>query len=211
MHGKRSLLEKMWGTYEEKFAELRILYAYMYAHPGKKSLFMGGEFGQFVEWRFAEQLDWMLDKYELHRKMSKYCEKINKFYKEHKAFYEIECERSGEWKGFKWLNAGDCDNSVLSFMRIDASGKEKIAVVINFTPVERKKYKIGVPYYGDYETVLSSNSKSFGGDGKGTKMCKAKNVPADGYEYSINLDLKPLTAMYLKCVEKPLEKHKRKK
>lgn len=210
VHGKRSLLDKMWGTYEEKFAELRILYAYMYAHPGKKSLFMGGEFGQFVEWRFAEQLDWGLDKYELHRKMSKFCEAVNHFYAEHKAFYEIEREQ-GEWKGFKWLNAGDCENSVLSFMRMDSSGKEKIAVVINFTPVERKNYKVGVPYYGEYETVLSSNSKSFGGDGKGTKKCKAKTVPCDGYEYSINLDLKPLTAIYLRCDEKPIEKPKRKK
>ena len=197
VHGKKSLLDKMWGTYEEKFAELRLLYAYMYAHPGKKLLFMGGEFGQFVEWRFAEELDWCLDDYELHRKMRKYCEKLNKIYKESSSLYEIEREM-GEWKGFKWLNADDRDNSVLSFMRINNDETERIAVILNFTTVERKGYRIGVPYDGEYEVILSSNGKAFGGDGKGTRKCTAKKVEADGYPYSVKVDLKPLTALYLK-------------
>ncbi len=197
VHGKKSLLDKMWGRYEEKFAELRLLYAYMYAHPGKKLLFMGGEFGQFAEWRFGEELDWCLDDYELHRKMRKYCEKLNKIYKESSSLYEIEREM-GEWKGFKWLNADDRDNSVLSFMRINRDETERIAVVLNFTTVERKSYTIGVPYEGEYEVILSSNSKAFGGDGKGTRKCTAKKVEADGYPYSVKVDLKPLTALYLK-------------
>ena len=208
VHGKRSLLDKMWGTYEEKFAELRLLYAYMYAHPGKKLLFMGGEFGQFVEWRFAEQLDWMLEGYELHSKMKDYCAKLNSFYKLHPAFYEIEREQ-GEWRGFKWLNAEDGENSVLSFMRMDNSGDDKIAVVINFTPVAREKYIVGVPEYGEYETVMSTNSKAFGGNGKGTRKCKAKAVPCGGYPYSIEISLPPLTALYMKLI--PLEPPKRKK
>ena len=197
VHGKKSLLEKMWGTYEEKFAELRLLYAYMYAHPGKKLLFMGGEFGQFVEWRFAEELDWCLDDYELHRKMRKYCEKLNKIYKETPPLFEIERE-AGEWRGFKWLNADDRDNSVLSFMRINNEGTERITVILNFTTVERKGYTIGVPYEGEYEVILSSNAKAFGGDGKGTRKCSAKKVKANGYPYSIKVDVKPLTALYLK-------------
>ena len=197
VHGKNSLLEKMWGTYEEKFAELRLLYAYMYAHPGKKLLFMGGEFGQFVEWRFAEELDWCLDDYELHRKMRKYCEKLNKIYKETPPLFEIERE-AGEWRGFKWLNADDRDNSVLSFMRINNEGTERITVILNFTTVERKGYTIGVPYEGEYEVILSSNAKAFGGDGKGTRKCSAKKVKANGYPYSIKVDVKPLTALYLK-------------
>ncbi len=205
VHGKRSLLDKMWGTYEEKFAELRLLYAYMYAHPGKKLLFMGGEFGQFVEWRFAEQLDWCLDDYELHRKMRKYCGELNKIYKERSSFYEIEREQ-GDWKGFKWLNADDRDNSVLSFMRINSSDTERIAVVLNFTTVERKGYRVGVPYEGEYEVILSTNAKSFGGDGRGTRRVKAKKKEADGYPYSITLDIKPLTGLYLKHKEEKLNR-----
>lgn len=207
VHGKRSLLDKMWGTYEEKFAELRLLYAYMFAHPGKKLLFMGGEFGQFVEWRFAEQLDWMLEEYELHSKMKGYCAELNGFYKAHPAFYEIEREQ-GEWKGFKWLNAEDGENSVLSFMRMDNSGEDKLAVVINFTPVAREKYIVGVPEYGEFETVMSTNNKAYGGNGKGTRKCKAKVVPRGGYPYSIEISLPPLTALYMKFT--PLEPPKRK-
>lgn len=207
VHGKRSLLDKMWGSYEEKFAELRLLYAYMYSHPGKKLLFMGGEFGQFVEWRYAEQLDWVLDKYELHVKMRKYCAKLNEFYKEHTSFFQIEREH-GDWRGFRWLNAEDDDNSILSFMRINDSGNEKIAVVINFTPVERKRYKIGVPEQGEYTVVMSTDSKSFGGQDRGTKKCKVENKPYGGFPYSITVDMPPLTAVYMQF--KPAAKIKAK-
>ena len=196
VHGKRSLLDKMWGSYEEKFAELRLLYAYMYSHPGKKLLFMGGEFGQFVEWRYAEQLDWVLDKYELHVKMRNYCAKLNAFYKEHPAFFEIEREQ-GDWRGFRWLNAEDSTNSVLSFMRINEKGDEKIAVIINFTPVERKDYTVGVPESGEFTVVMSTNSKAFGGSGRGTKKCRTVRKPFHGFPYSITLDLPPLTAVYM--------------
>ncbi len=197
VHGKRSLLDKMCGSYEEKFAQLRLLYAYMYAHPGKKLLFMGGEFGQFVEWRFAEQLDWMLDDYELHKKMRAYSANLNDFYKSHSSFYEIERE-CGDWRGFRWLCADDASNSVLSFMRANDKGDEKIAVVINFTPVERSGYVVGVPEYGEFETVMSSNAKTFGGDGKGTRKCKTTTKGHNGYPYSIKLQLPPLTAVYMK-------------
>ena len=197
VHGKRSLLEKMWGSYEEKFAQLRLLFAFMYAHPGKKLLFMGGEFGQFVEWRFAEELDWMLMDYAAHAKMRAFSAELNRFYRSHPALYEIERE-SGDWKGFCWLNAEDGENSVLSFLRKDAGGKDTIAAVLNFTPVAREKYIVGVPEPGVYEVVLSTNSKAFGGDGKGTRRVKTKKVPANGFPYSINLNLPPLTGLYLK-------------
>lgn len=202
VHGKRSLLDKMWGSYEEKFAQLRLLYAYMYAHPGKKLLFMGGEFGQFVEWRFAEQLDWVLDDYELHSKMRAYCSKLNDFYKSHSSFYEIERE-SGDWRGFKWLCADDSSNSVLSFMRANDKGDEKIAVVINFTPIQRPEYIIGVPECGEFEVVMSSNAKAYGGDGKGPRKIKTKAKPHNGFGYSIKLNLPPLTAVYLKLNSLP--------
>ena len=197
VHGKRSLLDKMWGSYDEKFAQLRLLYAFMYAHPGKKLLFMGGEFGQFVEWRFGEQLDWMLEGYESHAKLRRFSAELNRFYGSHPSFYEIEREQ-GEWKGFRWLNAEDGENSVLSFLRKDVSGKETIAVVLNFTPVERQKYLVGVPEPGEYEVILSTNAKAFGGDGKGSKKVKAKKKAANGYPYSIALNLPPLTGFYLK-------------
>ncbi len=203
VHGKRSLIDKMWGTYEEKFQELRLLYMFMTAHPGKKLLFMGGEFGQFVEWRFAEQLDWQLEAYDTHRQMWKFSEDLNHFYLAHPSFFEIERELGGEWKGFLWLNAEDAENSVLAFQRCDQKGKEKIAVVLNFTPVERKKYILGVPLYGEYEVILTSNGKMYGGDGKGSKKCKTRKKAHGQFAYSITLDLPPLTGFYLKFTPLP--------
>ncbi len=205
VHGKRSLLDKMWGSYEQKFAQLRLLYAFMYAHPGKKLLFMGGEFGQFVEWRFAEQLDWLLEGYPAHAKMRRFSAELNHFYQKHPAFYEIEREQ-GDWKGFLWLNAEDGDNSVLSFMRKDASGKESIAVVLNFTPVARPNYLVGVPKAGEYEVCLNTNSKTFGGDGKGNRKVKAKKVSVNGFPYAISLNLPPLGGFYLKYNGIPAKK-----
>lgn len=149
VHGKRSLIDKMWGTYEEKFSELRLLYAYMYSHPGKKLLFMGGEFGQFIEWRFAEQLDWRLEEYDNHKKMWEYSAALGHFYQEHPAFFEIERELSGgEWEGFKWLKAQDCENSVLAYLRLSKDKKDEILVAINFTPIDHAIYTIGVPENG---------------------------------------------------------------
>ncbi len=203
VHGKRSLIDKMWGTYEEKFAELKLLFSYMYAHPGKKLLFMGGEFGQFIEWRFAEQLDWLLEDYESHRRLQKFSADLNEFYLKHPSFYEIEREE-GAWRGFRWLNPDDRENSVLSFMRINENSHEKIAVILNFTPVERSKYIVGVPDYGTYEVVFSSNDKKYGGNGKGSHCIKAKEKSADGYPYSIKVSLPPLTSMYLKFSPLPL-------
>lgn len=196
VHGKRSLLDKMWGSYEEKFAELKLLYTFMYAHPGKKLLFMGGEFGQFVEWRFAEQLDWLLEDYPMHAKLHRFSAELNAFYASHPSLYRIEREQ-GEWRGFKWINAEDSANSVLSFMRIDPDSGENVVVLLNFTPVARSKYRVGVPEDGEYETVLSTNSKCYGGDGKGSRKLKARKIPSNGFMYSIEAELPPLTGMYL--------------
>lgn len=198
VHGKRSLIEKMWGTYEEKFSELRLLYAFMYSHPGKKLLFMGGEFGQFVEWRFAEQLDWMLDEYELHRGMAKFTADLGKFYQENKPFYEVERELGGDWKGFKWLKASDAENSVLAYLRLSEDQKEEIMVVLNFTPIGHALYTVGVPEEGDYTVVINSNDKKYGGDGTGSRTYHTKKIPCDDFEYSVDIVLPPLTALYLK-------------
>lgn len=208
VHGKRSLIEKMWGTYEEKFQELRLLYMFMMAHPGKKLLFMGGEFAQFVEWRFAEQLDWQLKEYDTHRQMWNFSADLNHFYLAHPSFYEIERELGGQWKGFLWLNAEDAEQSVLSFQRCSADEKEKLAVVLNFTPVERKRYLLGVPAYGEYTVIFTSNGKHYGGDGRGSKKCKTRKKACGNYPYSIVLDLPPLTGMYLAFtpLEEPVPK-----
>ncbi len=199
VHGKRSLLDKMWGSYDQKFAGLRLLYAFMYAHPGKKLLFMGGEFGQFVEWRYQEELDWMLEDYESHRKLRQFSADLNHFYREHPSFYEIERE-FGPWRGFQWLNVEDADNSVLSFLRKDDKGKEAIAIVLNFTPVERKRYVVGVPTLGEYRVVLRTNDKKYGGDSKGSRKVKARRKPANGYPYSIVLSIPPLTGFYMEAL-----------
>ena len=203
VHGKRSLIDKMWGSYEEKFAELRLLYAFMYAHPGKKLLFMGGEFAQFVEWRYASQLDWMLLDYEMHQKMAAYTAAIGHFYQAHPAFYEIERELGHTWEGFLWLNAEDAANSVLSFLRRTKDRSEQLAVLLNFTPVERLKYRVGVPEAGVYETVFSSNAKAYGGDGRGSRRCTAKKKPYHGFPYCIDVALPPLTALYLRHLPQP--------
>ena len=210
VHGKRSLLDKMWGSYEEKFAQLRLLYAFMYAHPGKKLLFMGGEFGQFVEWRFAEQLDWLLEGYQAHAKMRRFSADLNHFYTSHPSFFEIEREQ-GDWKGFRWLNAEDGNNSVLSFLRKDVAGKDTLAVILNFTPVERKQYEVGVPEPGEYEVIFTTNAKTYGGDGKGSRKVKTKKKPMNGYPYSLTLNLPPLTGFYLKYNGIPAKKVEAKK
>lgn len=203
VHGKRSLIDKMWGSYEDKFSSLRLLYAFMYSHPGKKLLFMGGEFGQFVEWRFDEQLDWALEEYDLHKKMWDYSSALGSFYKEHPAFYEIERELSGgDWQGFRWLNAGDASNSVLTFMRISKDKKEEIIVALNFTPINHAIYTIGVPDNGEYEVIFNTNDKKFGGDGRGCKKYKTKNVSFGDFDYSIDIDLPALSSVYISKVDK---------
>lgn len=210
VHGKKSLLDKMVGTYEEKFAELKLLYLMMYAHPGKKLLFMGGEFGQFVEWKYQEELDWLLEKYESHAKLQRFSADLNHFYLEHPALYEIEREQ-GEWRGFQWLKANDADNSVLAFLRSSADREENLVVVLNFTPVERRQYTIGVPEAGEYEMVIGSNQRRYGGDGKGSRKVKAKKKDCDGFSYSITVNLPPLGGYYFrwKPTGEPTRKSKR--
>lgn len=194
VHGKRSMIDKMYGSYEEKFAQLKMYYAYALAHPGKKLLFMGGEFGQFVEWRPSEELDWMLLDYESHDNLHKYVRNLNHFYLENKALWQIE----DSWDGFTWINANDENNSVLSFLRRGRSNGDIIIVVCNFTPVRRENYIIGVPYSGEYSIVLSSDDKRFGGRSKIGAAVKAKKRSFDEFKYSLEFDLFPLTTVFIK-------------
>lgn len=195
VHGKLSLLDKMYGDYDEKFDSYRALMGYYLSLPGKKLLFMGGEFGQFTEWKFDGQLDWNLLENEKHQKLMEYIRDINHFYLENKPFWQID----GSWDGFTWINDKDCDNSVLSYMRNGKAKGDHVIVVANFTPVRRMKYVVGVPAGGEYEVVLNSDAIRYGG---GTRMVKrtykAKKKQFMEMPYVIEIDLPGLAVIYLK-------------
>ncbi|MBO5059558.1 MAG: 1,4-alpha-glucan branching protein GlgB [Clostridia bacterium] len=199
VHGKKSLIDKMFGTYSEKFAGYRALLGYYLSLPGKKMMFMGGEIAQFIEWRYDEGLEWSLLEIDSHRQLHDYVKEINHFYLDNKPFWEID--RS--WDGFSWINAEDRDNSVLSYMRMSKKG-EKVIVAANFTPVERKKYTINVPDAGEYEVVISSDWKRFGGSSaaRKRKYKAVKNKNSQEMPYSIHVDLKGLSVLYLKKMRK---------
>ena len=194
VHGKCSLISKMPGTYEEKFAGVRSFLAYMMAHPGKKLLFMGQEFGQFIEWNYNQELDWLLLDYDMHRKLKEFSRTLNRFYKRNPAMWKIDYS----WEGFSWISSDDSANSVIAFRRMDKKGDELIAVC-NFTPVTRENYRIGVPDKGTYRIVLNTDSVEFGGSG--TKMQKtytSKPIPMHSFGQSISLTLPGLSVVYLK-------------
>ncbi len=194
VHGKKSLIDKMPGSYEEKFAGVRAFVGYMMAHPGKKLMFMGQEFGQFIEWNYAQGLDWLLLDYPKHQALQNYFREINLLYKKTKPFWEVD----DSWEGFSWISSDDKDNSVIAFRRIDESGKEVIAVC-NFTNVPRPDYRIGVPKKGNYKVFFNSDDEAFGGEGRGNKeKIKADAVNMHGFEQSISLELPPLSTIYLK-------------
>lgn len=192
VHGKCSLLNKNPGDYEQKFAGLRAFYAYTMAHPGKKLLFMGGEFGQFIEWNYAQELDWNLLGYDMHQKMQDYVKELNRFYLKHSPFYE----QDNSWEGFKWICYDDNTQNVVSFRRIDRSGKE-IIVVVNFSPIAREHYRMGVYQDAYYVEALNSDDVRFGGSGIGNpKQIAAEKKPMHGYEYSIEITVPPMAGVY---------------
>lgn len=196
VHGKCSLINKMPGLYHDKFKNLRAFYAYMMAHPGKKLMFMGQEFAQFIEWNYEQQLDWILLDYEIHRQMQFYVKTLNKFYKDTPALWQNDYS----WDGFSWISADDNAQSVIAFRRIDNKKKELITVC-NFVPVKRESYRIGVPQKGTYKVVLNTDDKAFGGEGEVLeKTYKASATPMHGLDYSIDLTLPPLSTIYLERV-----------
>ncbi len=194
VHGKKSLIDKMPGTYEEKFSAMRAFLGYMYAHPGKKLLFMGQEFGQFIEWDEKKQLDWFLLDYDSHKSLLEYTKSLNRFYKENAPMWEIDYS----WEGFSWIVSDDADNSVIAFRRTDEKG-ESVIVVCNFTPVRRDNYKMGVPEKGVYDVVFNSDDKKFGGNGSVRKrVYRTKAQGMHSQPQSVELSLPGLSAIYLK-------------
>lgn len=194
---KKSLIDKMWGDYWQKFAGLRMFYAYMYAHPGKKLQFMGGEFGQFIEWNFKDSLDWHLLDYEMHGKMLDFFKVLNHFYRNEKSFWKDDYS----WKGFQWINSSDNEKSIISFYRMTKLKQSKTIVICNFTPVVYKKYRIGIPIKGIYQEVLNTDNAEFGGSGIGNGDLITENIPFDGLKYSFEIDLPPLAVLYIKKKE----------
>ncbi len=201
VHGKCSLLEKMSGDEYQKFSSYRAFMCYMMAHPGKKLLFMGQEFGQRKEWNYKEGLDWCLLGLENHRQLQNFNRQLNKFYIENPPMWEND----NSWGGFKWISNDDYKQSVISFRRIDDDEKE-IIVVCNFVPVERKNYCIGVSEEGTYKLVFDSDDAAFGGSGKSAKTYETADVPMHGYDQSISLTLPPLSVLYLQHIKKPQTK-----
>ena len=191
VHGKCSMLGKMAGLYEDKFANLRTFYGYMMAHPGKKLSFMGNEFAQFIEWDFAKELDWLLLGYDMHKKMHRFVKDLNKFYLENSPLWEND----SDWNGFKWICADDSDQSVVSFRRIDKNGDEIIAVC-NFCPVTRKNYRIGLPCKGDLNCVFTSTKKIYGGSGERIAKAKAEEISMHGMDYSAAITVPALSVSY---------------
>lgn len=201
VHGKHSLLDRMPGDYWQKFAGLRAFYGYWISHPGKKLLFMGGEFGQFIEWKYDEGLDWLLLQYPMHKAMQYYVETLNKFYVDHKEFWQEDCN----WDGFSWISCDDVDNSVIAFERKTAHNDSLIVVVCNFTPEVRHNYRIGASVKGTYEEIFNSDTKEFGGSGVvTTEKIKTEDVPFHNKEQSLVLTLPPLAVVYLQIKKKKM-------
>ena len=195
VYGKRSLINKMPGTYEEKFANLRAFMGYMMSHPGKKLLFMGCEFGQFNEWNYKTGLEFFLKEYPMHQKLSDMNAALNHFYAETPAFYEIE----DSWDGFEWMAPNDAERNIIAYMRRDRKG-ESYLVVINFSGTTAENYRLGVPK-GKYKVVFNTDHPKFGGEGAmGKRIFNTERKPSHGKEYSIKIELPKLTCVYLQKI-----------
>jgi 1,4-alpha-glucan branching enzyme len=190
----------MFGSYEEKFASYRTLLAYYLSLPGKKLMFMGGEFAQFIEWRYEEGLEWHLLDIDAHKKLKDYVKEVNNFYLENPPLWEND----QNWEGFNWVNEQDRDNSVLSYKRIDKNGDE-VLVVANFTPVDRQKYYLPVPEKCEYEVVMNSDWKRFGGKTP-ARARKYKSVRDENKNNVLKIDISGLSAIYLKKCERKMQK-----
>ena len=192
VHGKHSMLDKNPGDLWQKFAGLRTVYAYTMAHPGKKLLFMGGEFGQFIEWKYDDQLDWFLLAYDRHPQVQACVKALNHFYRGTPALYEVE----DSWDGFQWITASDTDNSVLAFLRTDGKG-QAILCVANFTPVFHPIYRIGLPVPGTLTEAFNTDRREFGGsDQYNAYEIAAQEGMFNSFPYHADLCVPPMSCCY---------------
>jgi 1,4-alpha-glucan branching enzyme len=192
VHGKGSMINKMSGEYEQKFASLRTLYGYQFAHPGKKLCFMGSEFGQFIEWNWKQQLDWMLLDYPKHEQLRQYYKALNHAYKTHPALYRID----NSWDGFKWLNVDDKDRSSIAFLRSSQKDDSYVACICNFTPVDYEDFVIALPFEGTLNKLLFSDDECYGGSGKPCKKRISSNrIPFMDMQYSAKVYLPGMSCL----------------
>jgi len=196
VHGKGSLIGKMPGDEWQRFANLRLLYGYMYAQPGKKLLFMGGEFGQVREWTHDSSLEWHVLQYPFHSGVQRWVEQLNRLYREQPALHELDNDPAG----FEWIDCNDNAASTISLLRKGRSPNERIVVVGNFTPIPRFGYRVGVPSDGFWRELLNSDSRDYGGSNMGNVGgVRAEPISAHGRPYSVSLTLPPLAALFLKA------------
>ncbi|WP_276674859.1 1,4-alpha-glucan branching protein GlgB [Selenomonas artemidis] len=194
VHGKRSLIEKMPGDYWQKFAGLRGFFGYWIAHPGKKLLFMGGEFGHFIEWNFDDSMDWhLVEQYPMHTKMLAYSKALNKFYVENTCFWQVDFD----WSGFQWIDCNDNENSIIALVRRADDPSDFLVCVHNFTPEVHQGYRIGVPTKGTYVEVFNSDEEAYGGSG----VVNAGDLVSEDYAYhgreqSIVITVPPLASTF---------------
>ena len=196
VHGKGSLIGKMPGDEWQRFANLRLLFGYMYAQPGKKLLFMGAEWGQVREWTHDASLEWHVLQYPVHRGVQKWVEQLNRVYREQPALHELDNDPAG----FEWIDCNDYSGSTISLLRKGSSPNQRIVVISNFTPVPRLNYRLGVPSGGFWRELLNSDSGDYGGSNMGNAGgVQAQAIPTHGRPYSITLTLPPLAALFLKA------------
>jgi len=193
VYGKKSLLYRMPGDEWQQFANLRLLFGYMYTHPGANLVFMGGEFGQSSEWNFQNSLDWHLTQYSFHSGVQQMVKDLNGVYKNYPALYEKQFSP----EGFEWIDYGDGENSVLAYIRKGHDKKNDLFVVCNFTPITRENYRIGVPKKASIKEIFNSDAKAYGGAGIANKKIKVEKKDAHGYNNSIEITLPPLGTIIL--------------
>jgi 1,4-alpha-glucan branching enzyme len=196
VHGKQNMLHKMPGDEWQKFANLRLLYTYMFTHPGKKLLFMGCEFGQGLEWDSAQTLDWYVLEYPFHQGVKALVRDLNRLYHQTPALFRYEFD----WQGFEWIDCHDSDQSILSFVR--RADDQFVVVIVNFTPVPRHGYRIGVPQAGEYREIFNSDSEYYAGSntGNGAAPLVAEGLPWMNQPQSITVTVPPLAGIVLQPV-----------
>ena len=203
VHGKATVLNKMWGDYEGTFPQARTLYLYMMVHPGKKLNFMGGEFGQFIEWNWEKQLDWLLLGFPRHEQLHDYCRALNRLYTGNPAMYALD--RS--WDGFRWLNVDDSGRSSVAFLRSAPKNGSYVACVCNFTPVKYEGFVIGLPSAGTLTEILNSDDMQYGGAGDGNpEPIRSRRQPFMDMEHSAELTLPAMSALFFRFTPKKPKK-----
>lgn len=189
IHGKGSLMSKLPGDDWQKFANMRMLFGYMFAHPGKKLMFMGGELGQWKEWNHDSSIDWRLLENEPNKGLHRWIKDLNRTYRSVKTLFDNDFNESG----FRWIDANDSVNSILSFVRYDKNHQHPVIVICNFTPMPRFNYRIGVPEEGSWKEMLNSDAREYSGSGHGNfGNVESFPVPYHQEDYSINITLPPL-------------------